>query len=396
MFQIFPIDGGICASNGFFSDGVSAGLKKDNAPDVAFIYSDTLCNVSAIFTTNRFAAAPIAHYRQYQNGFQTNFVIVNSKCANAMTGIDGIKDIEVVCEKLKSKFPEIKNPIMSSTGVIGVRLPLEKIESSFDKFCLNNCNSFKASKAIMTTDSFNKEVAFKVVLEDGRSYSIGAIAKGAGMINPAMATMLCFITTDALLSSDEINELLKDVNEVTFDAISVDGDTSTNDTVLLLANGKSGVKDIVSFKEALKLVMQQMALDMVRDGEGAKKAVAFEISGANSYNDAVKAAKALSNSLLVKTMLFGEDPNWGRVACIIGASGALCDETKLQISFDDVLVYDRGSILMTKDVEEKAHRIMKKSEFRIKSELGMGSYSYTAFGCDLGYKYVEINADYRT
>jgi glutamate N-acetyltransferase/amino-acid N-acetyltransferase len=248
----------------------------------------------------------------------------------------------------------------------------------------------------MTTDSFNKEVSFKVILEDGRTYSIGAIAKGAGMINPAMATMLCFITTDAKLTKEEIDGLLKEVNEITFDAISVDGDTSTNDTVILIANGKSGVSDITSFREVLKLVMQQMALDMVRDGEGAKKAVAFEINGAKTYEDAVKAAKALSNSLLVKTMLFGEDPNWGRIACIIGASGAYCEETKLKISFDNILVYDSGSILMTKDVEELAHKVMQKSEFKIKSDLGVGSFSYTAFGCDLGYKYVEINADYRT
>jgi len=395
MFKIFPIDGGVTASDGFFAQGVSVGLRGNENPDVAFIHSDVLCEISALFTSNKFQAAPIVHFLK-KGEFKSNFVLVNAKNANAMTGDDGVADIDELLAGLTEKFPSAVSPVMSSTGVIGVRLPKEKIATAFDKFDLTSKDFSSASSAIMTTDAFKKEIALKVVLEDGQSFHIGAMAKGAGMINPAMATMLCFITTDAAAPKGDMDELLKELVHTTFNAISVDGDTSTNDTVMVLANGKSGAYDKAAFKEALRMVMHNMALLMAKDGEGAKKLVAFEVKGAKSEAQAETAAKALSNSLLVKTAIFGEDPNWGRVASTIGASGVECDAKTLTITFGDVCVYDKGKILFDKEMEVKAAAVMKQDEFKVLCDLGLGEASFTAYGCDLGYEYVKINADYRT
>jgi len=216
------------------------------------------------------------------------------------------------------------------------------------------------------------------------------------MINPNLATMLCFICTDAAIPKAHMKELLTKNSKTTFNAISVDGDTSTNDTVLLLSNGKSNSYDKDAFSEALRLVMHDMAMLMVADGEGAKKAVAFEVNGAKDDEEAEVIAKALSNSLLVKTALFGEDPNWGRIASTIGASGMTCDETKLTITFGDITVYNQGEILFTAELEKEAAQVLKKKSFKIICNLGLGEGSFTAWGCDLGYEYVKINADYRT
>ncbi len=396
MFDIIPIEGGVCAAEYFYGDGVSVGLKKEGNPDVAFIYSKLPCKVGAIFTTNTMTAAPIVHFREYGEDFESNFILVNSKNANAMTGRAGVEDINEVFYILKNKISGLLNPVMSSTGVIGVRLPKDKIMGAAHLFDFTARDSSKAARAIMTTDSFPKEIAFQVDLADGGSFKIGAIAKGAGMIAPQMATMLCFITTDALIDSREIKALLHECNEESFNAISVDGDTSTNDSVILFANGASGVYDKDAFKEALKLVMKNLALMMVKDGEGAKKVTAFEVCGAKNYEEAKKAAKALSNSLLVKTALFGEDPNWGRIAATIGASQVACAQETLTISFDDVVVYKKGEILFNAEVEKKAASVMQKESFRVVCDLGIGESSYTAYGCDLGYEYVKINADYRT
>ncbi len=391
---MISVQGGVCAAEGFFSDGVSVGLKKDGAPDVAFIFSDTPCKVEAVFTTNRFQAAPIVHFLK-QGEFETNFVLINAKNANAMTGDAGVSDIEGLLDILKHKIPKVINPVMSSTGVIGVRLPSERIQSAFHSFDLSAKNNENASRAIMTTDRFPKEIAFEVSGSFG-SFKIGAMAKGAGMIEPAMATMLCFITTDASVPKEDMKSLLLECVDTTFNAISVDGDTSTNDTVMLLANGKSGSYDREAFKRALLMIMQKLALDMVRDGEGATKMVAFDVRGAKSRDDAKTAAKALSNSSLVKTALFGCDPNWGRVASTIGSCGIEAYPETLKIQFDNVVVYDRGNIYFDKENETKAAEVMKKASFKIICDLGLGEGQFTAYGCDLGYEYVKINADYRT
>lgn len=392
MYNITYMRGGVCESNGFFADGVSAGLKRDNAKDMAFIYSDVLCEVASVFTTNKMCAAPIRHFLS-MGEFKSNFVLINSKNANAMTGKSGIDDIREVLATLDKS---VINPIMSSTGVIGVRLPKEKIMEGMKLFDFSKKDSQSASKAIMTTDSFAKEIAFSVKLDDGNSFNIGAIAKGAGMINPAMATMLCFITTDAKVSKNEMQEILDETIKTTFNAISVDGDTSTNDTVLLLANGKSGAYDKEAFREVLFKIMHFLALEMVRDGEGATKLVTYKVSGAKDDKDAEIVAKALSDSLLVKTALFGEDPNWGRIASTVGASGVECSEESLKISFDNLCVYDRGELFFDAEMEKKCAVVMQHQKFTISCDLGIGDGNFKAYGCDLGHDYVKINADYRS
>ncbi len=394
MSKITPNESGVCAADGFFTDGISIGLKANNQKDLAFVYSDTPCEVASAFTTNKMTAAPIRHFRALGE-FKTNFVLINAKNANAMTGQDGIDDINEVLDALKSKYTQLQNPVMSSTGVIGVRLPKEKIIQGALGLELNKKDPIAASEAIMTTDTFAKRIAFDVDCDSGK-FSIGAMAKGAGMINPAMATMLCFITTDADVDAQTMQELLDEKVKTTFNAASVDGDTSTNDTVMLLSNRKSGAFDKEAFGEALRRVMHFLALEMVRDGEGATKLVEYVVTGAKDDIEAEKAAKALSDSLLVKTALYGEDPNWGRIASTIGASGIECDEARLSISFNDLCVYEKGKLLFDASMEVKAAEVMKLPEFTIFCDIGIAKGEFTAYGCDLGHEYVKINADYRT
>lgn len=392
MYKLVELKSGVCAANGFFADGVSAGLKAKGAKDMAFIYSDSICEIASVFTTNKMAAAPIKHFKA-KGEFQTNFVLINSKNANAMTGSAGVEDIDEIIATLPSC---VSNPVMSSTGVIGARLPKEKIIEGAKLFDLTQREPHAAAQAIMTTDSFSKEKAYRVELADGSSFHIGAMAKGAGMINPAMATMLCFITTDAKVSREEMQEILDEKVSVTFNAASVDGDTSTNDTVMLLSNGESDTFHKEAFTEALENIMRFLAREMVRDGEGASKLVTYKVTGAKDDREAEVVAKALSNSLLVKTALYGEDPNWGRIASTVGASGAEADEESLTISFDDVCVYKKGELFFDADMEAKAAAVMKKDIFTIFCDLGIANGSFEAYGCDLGHRYVEINADYRT
>lgn len=395
MFNLISLKNGLENVDGFFFGGVSTGLKSNGDNDLGFIRADEPFMLSAKFTSNKFQAAPIVHFKRYKKGFKSNFLLLNSKNANAMTGQSGVDDIDELFKILNQKTPLI-NPIMSSTGVIGYRLNQEKIRSGFDKFDLNQKSSDSVARAIMTTDSFKKEIAFRVELENGKSFNIAAICKGAGMINPAFATMLCFILTDAAIPQSDMDELLKETTKHSFDAVSVDGDTSTNDTLMLLSSGKSGVYDKEAFKFALDKITLEMALNLVKDGEGSTKVVAFEVRGAASDDEASKAAKALSNSLLVKTAIFGEDPNWGRIASTIGASGIECDSDKLVIYYDDVLVYDKNHPELDEVREQKAHAVMKKDSYRIICDLGIANGTFTAYGCDLGHTYVKINADYRS
>ena len=395
MFNLISLKNGLENVDGFYFGGVSAGLKPSGDNDLGFIRSDEPFMLSAKFTSNKFQAAPIVHFKRYEKGFKSNFLLLNSKNANAMTGQNGVDDIDELFKYLNSKTPLI-NPIMSSTGVIGYRLNQEKIKAGFDKFDLTQKSSDAVARAIMTTDSFKKEIAFKVELEDGKSFNIAAICKGAGMINPAFATMLCFILTDAAIPQSDMDELLNQTTTNSFDAVSVDGDTSTNDTLMLLSSGKSNTYDKEAFKFALDKITLEMALNLVKDGEGSTKVVAFEVKGALNNEEASKAAKALSNSLLVKTAIFGEDPNWGRIASTIGASGIECDAEKLIIHYDDILVYDKDHKELDSTREQKAHAVMKKDSYRISCDLGIGSGKFTAYGCDLGHTYVKINADYRS
>lgn len=403
MFKLIPLENGLENVKGFFCGATNVGMRKtpensdvsDIDGDVAFIRSEEPCDISSVFTSNAFQAAPIKHYQKYPKGFQTNFVLINAKNANAMTGEKGIEDIESIMSTLSSK-QNVLNPVMSSTGVIGYRLPIDKITSAFDILDFNASNSHQAARAIMTTDSFKKELAYQVELEDGNSFNIAAICKGAGMINPAMATMLCFVITDADIPKSDMDELLTEATEGSFNRISVDGDTSTNDTVMLLSNKQSTHYNKEAFAGALNKIMFELAMLILKDGEGANKLVAFEVKGAKSEEEAKRASMALSNSLLVKTALFGEDPNWGRIASTIGASGIACDDETLTIHYDDTLIYSSEFRELDKAREDKAYEIMKQERFKVTCDIGLGDASYTSYGCDLSYEYVKINAEYRT
>jgi len=396
MFKLIPLKNGLENVQGFFCGATNVGMRTNSEDgDVAFIRSEQPCDISAVFTSNTFQAAPIKHFQKYPKDFQTDFVLINAKNANAMTGEKGIEDIDSIMSAL-SKTQNVLNPVMSSTGVIGYRLPVDKITSAFDLMDFNGSNSHQTARAIMTTDSFKKELAYKVELEDGKSFNIAAICKGAGMINPAMATMLCFVTTDAAIPKADMDELLTQATEGSFNRISVDGDTSTNDTVMLLSNKMSSHYHKEAFAQALNKLLFELAMMILKDGEGANKVVAFEVKGAKNQEEAKSASIALSNSLLVKTALFGEDPNWGRIASTIGASGIVCSEESLTIHYDDLLIYSNAFRELDKAREDRAYEIMKQAQFKVTCDIGLGDGNYTSYGCDLSYEYVKINAEYRT
>ncbi len=397
MFNLIPLQNSLANVQGFFCDGVNVGMRTDDpsSGDVAFIRSKVPCDLAAVFTTNTFQAAPLQHYQRYPQDFQSDFILINAKNANAMTGERGIEDINTIFDALQKKHKAL-NPIMSSTGVIGYPLNIEKITSAFEKFDFDAKNSDKTAKSIMTTDSFQKEIAFRVELENGDFFHIAAICKGAGMINPAMATMLCFIITDADIPKSDMDPLLKKSVDQSFNTISVDGDTSTNDSVIMMANKTSGIYNKEAFEVTLNRITKELSQLILKDGEGANKVVAFKLKGAQSMQDAQKASRALSNSLLVKTALFGEDPNWGRIASTIGASGIACDTDKLSIYYDDLLIYSKEHPVLDSKREAEANIIMKKESYSITCDIGLGNFEYTSYGCDLSYEYVKINADYRT
>lgn len=397
MFKITKLEGGLQNVEGFYFDGVNSGFKK-KGNDLGFIRADEPFAVSAIFTSNKFQAAPIRHFKRAQERaggeLKTNFILVNSKNANSMTGEQGIADIDEIFSELGKKIALI-NPVMSSTGVIGYHLKKEKIIAAAQNFNLSAQNSDALATAIMTTDTIKKELAYKISLENGEKFHIAAVCKGAGMINPALATMLCFVLTDAKIPRADMDELLKKAAEQSFNTVSVDGDTSTNDTIMLCSSAKCAYeKD--AFTSALNALTHELALMLVKDGEGATKLVRFRVSGAANAEDARTAAKALSNSPLVKTAIFGEDPNWGRIASTIGACGIECDEEKLRIKYDDVLLYDAQNRELDAAREAAAHAVMQQKSFTIWCDLGLGEGEFSAYGCDLSYDYVKINADYRS
>ena len=397
MFKIAKLEGGLQNVEGFYFDGVNSGFKKQGN-DLGFIRADEPFAVSAIFTSNKFQAAPIRHFKRAQERaggeLKTNFILVNSKNANSMTGEQGVADIDEIFNELGKKIALI-NPVMSSTGVIGYRLKKEKIIDAAQNFNLSARNSDAIATAIMTTDTIKKELAYEISLENGEKFHIAAVCKGAGMINPALATMLCFVLTDAKIPRADMDELLKKAAEQSFNTVSVDGDTSTNDTIMLCSSAKCAYeKD--AFSSALNALTRELALMLVKDGEGATKLVRFRVSGAANAGDARTAAKALSNSPLVKTAIFGEDPNWGRIASTIGACGIECDEEKLRRKYDYWLLYDAQNRELDAAREAAAHTVMQQKSFTIWCDLGLGEGEFSAYGCDLSYDYVKINADYRS
>lgn len=395
---------------GFKADSFSAGLKKNNAPDMAVIFSTVNTAAAGTFTTNRVRASCVSRNEKLikQSG-PIRCIIVNSGNANACTGIKGSKDniriAEYVAERLGIETDQV---LTASTGVIGVELPMPEIEKAIKSFSLPDTPAIegfeRASRAILTTDLSEKKVTLKFTVQE-KEVTITGMAKGSGMIHPNMATMLAFITTDLAISQSLLMSVLQETVEDTFNMISVDGDTSTNDMVLMMANGmaennpvQSFSDDFKQFKKALKQVCVYLAQSIAADGEGATKLLEVEVNGAKSVIDAKKIAKAVITSNLVKTAFFGMDPNWGRIIAAIGYSGANFNPDTVSIYFQGAPGY---SCLMDHGTPHEYDRetvmgILKEKNIIITINLNDGDSSAVAWGCDLSYDYVKINAEYTT
>ena len=397
------IPGGVTAPQGFLASGVPAGLKKNGSPDLALIFSREPASAAGVYTTNQVKAAPLELTRSRVEQGTAQAVIVNAGNANACTGAGGISDARAMAHSAASalSIPE-EYVLVASTGVIGVPLPVDKIITAVPQAVteLSRENHTAASRAIMTTDLMPKEYAVQVQIKN-KTVTIGGMAKGSGMIHPNMATMLCFITTDALISGEVLQKTLKRAVDRSFNMITVDGDTSTNDMVAALANGTAGNPEIIQdtedyrrFYGALLEVCTALAKMIARDGEGATRLIEVNVTGAPAKTDAGLAARAVAGSNLFKAAVFGKDANWGRILCALGYSGATFDPTQADIFIGDVQVASNGGALEFD--EERAAEMLSRDPVRIYVDLKSGPYSATAWGCDLTYDYVRINGSYRT
>ncbi|MDR2401395.1 MAG: bifunctional glutamate N-acetyltransferase/amino-acid acetyltransferase ArgJ [Deferribacteraceae bacterium] len=394
-------DGGVCAASGFRAAAAAADIKGKNSGklDFALLVSDEACETAALFTTNRVKAAPIQYSANLIKGGAKFFgVAANSGNANACSGKAGLSVCaEIVSAAEKAAGLNAGSLLAASTGVIGVPLPSEKMLKKIPLLVgnLDDENGRAFAEAIMTTDTVSKEFAVLCNTESG-VYVIGGAAKGVGMLEPALATMLVFITTDADLPQSRLQTALEKAAALSFNAITVDGDMSTNDTVYLFANAMSGIKpDLFQFEEALIYVCKKLALMLVKDGEGAKKLVTVKVCGAKDDRQAKLCAKKIANSPLVKTMFAGEDPNWGRLVAAAGASGAEFEPDNISVRFDGLLYVANGE-LVDPSLERKAISVMKKPEYLIEIDLKAGSSEFTCYSCDLTKEYIAINADYRS
>ena len=396
------LSGGITAVTGFLASGIYAGIKKVEKKDLALIFSEKPCTAAGLFTKNEVKGAPvIISQRNIKKGIG-QAIIANSGNSNVCTGKQGIKDAEEMAA-LTAKALNIKPNLVciASTGVIGEPLPMEKIRKgiSDSALSLRRDGGRDAAEAIMTTDTFVKEKAVQIDF-GGKAVTIGGIAKGSGMIYPNMATMLSFIATDAKITSMDLKSALKAVVDKSFNMTTVDGDMSTSDMVICLANGMSGVgitknRGYKDFQDGLNYVCAELAKMIVKDGEGATKFVEIRIKGAKSFNDAKKIGMAIANSNLVKTALFASDANWGRIMAAIGYSGVKVNADKIDLFFNNVKMVGNG-IGLGIDTEREATEVLKKREFAIIVNLRLGKAEATVWTCDFSYDYVKINAEYRT
>ena len=401
------VEGGVCAAQGFKANGIHCGVRKNrDKKDVALIVSDVLCNAAGVYTTNLVKGAPLIVSKEHLKNGKAQAIICNSGNANTCNA-NGIEIAEGMANLVEKAMGISANDvIVGSTGVIGMEMSLEPFENGIEELVagLAYNKSSDANQAIMTTDTKEKSVAVEFEL-DGKICHVGGIAKGSGMIRPNMATMLVYLTSDVAISSKMLEQLIKEDVKDSFNMVSVDGDTSTNDMLVLLANGLAGNKEIVSenkdylvFKEALAMCTQKLCKMMAKDGEGATKLVECEITGAKDVQNAKIIAKSVIMSNLVKAAMFGSDANWGRVLCAIGYSGADVDINKVDVDF----VSSKGSVPVCRHGsgipfdEDTAKVVLLEDEILIKVTLGDGNASATAWGCDLTYDYVKINGDYRT
>ena len=404
------ITGGVTAAKGFMAAGVEAGIKYQNRKDMAMVYSKTPCRAAGVFTTNVVKAAPVLWDKEVvESEWEAQAIVVNSGIANACTGKLGYE----YCRETAGAAADAleispQSVLICSTGVIGMQLPMEKMTEGVRMLAKaikpGEEAGTDAAKAIMTTDTRNKQVAVKVTI-GGKEVTIGGMCKGSGMIHPNMCTMLAFVTTDVNISKKLLQEALSADVQDTFNMVSVDGDTSTNDTLLVLANGQAGNPEITekgadydTFGEALHYVNETLAKKIAGDGEGATALFEVKVIHADNKEDAKTLAKSVITSSLTKAALFGHDANWGRILCALGYSGAKFDPEAIELYLES----SAGKILIFKDgmaadySEEEATRILSCSEVTALVDMKMGEAEATAWGCDLTYDYVKINADYRS
>lgn len=404
--RITPANGGVCAAKGFRAAGVGAEIKYKGRNDVALIVADAPATVAAAFTTNAVAAAPVLYDREAVKCGVAQAILANSGCANACTGEQGLKDARLSALVTAGELgirPE--HVLVASTGVIGRRLPVDRLLDGMRRAASALGSSADdargAELAIMTTDTKPKEAAASVMI-GGRRVTVGGMAKGSGMIEPNMATMLAFITTDAAISRTMLRRALHLALAKSFNRVVVDGDESTNDSLFILASGAAGNGTIVkagpgfdAFLAALESVAVSLAKQMAADGEGATKFVTVRVKGAKSAKDAERAARAVAKSPLAKTSWFGKDPNWGRVLAAAGYSGAAVEDMKAEVFYDRVWAFRRGKIADERQLALLAE-VMKKDSFEVVVNLNLGEYESVVYTCDFSLDYVHINADYTT
>jgi len=389
---------------GFLFSGISAGIKKDGKRDLGLIYSEFPAQVAGLFTTNAVKAAPVQLDMGRLKRGLCQAIVVNSGNANACTGIRGLKDAKRVASLVAKELGIDERLVFpSSTGVIGSRLPTKKIERGIPSLIdqLSSEGLMKTVEAMMTTDTFPKvEVATCRI--KGKQVKLCGMVKGAGMMRPNLATMLSFLVTDACIKVPLLREMLKKAAETSYNRITIDGDTSTNDTVLLLANGKAGHPSLnrmdrgaQAFQAMLSKVCRSLAESVVKDGEGATKFIEILVKGARNIEEAKQAAYAIAHSPLVKTAFFGEDSNWGRIVCALGYSGASIDPNKIDLFFDNARVVKKG-VGVGPRLEQKAGQILKKKSFKVTADLHQGRSQFSVLTTDLSLDYVKINASYRS
>lgn len=407
--SIFPLeDEPVLLPRGFLWAAAEAGIRYVGRPDLAVIDGGPACRAAAVFTQNAFAAAPVVVSRQilHRSGGHIRGVVVNAGCANAATGPQGLTDAQLMAETTATTLGSTGSldVLVCSTGTIGVRLPMEKVLPAIARACADLANDresfLNVARAILTTDTRPKYAARELIV-DGNPVRLLGCAKGSGMIYPRMATLLAFIATDARLAPPDLQLCFGQAIERTLNCLTVDGDTSTNDSAIILANGASGVEfsratpeKFEIFTSSLRDLLESLTIQLARDGEGATKLVEIEVVDARSFEEARRVALAIANSNLVKTAIHGRDANWGRIACAIGNAGVTIEPERVRIGLGELVLFERGGPVAFS--EERAQVLLSEENVRIRVELGLGHAAAKAWTCDLSAKYIEINGAYRT
>ncbi|OLD37126.1 MAG: bifunctional ornithine acetyltransferase/N-acetylglutamate synthase [Candidatus Rokubacteria bacterium 13_1_40CM_2_68_8] len=398
------LDGGVTAVAGILAGGIVAGIKPSGKKDLALIYSSTPARAAAVFTSNQVKGAPVLVSREHVRGGQAQAIVACSGCANVCTGERGIQDAREMTRLVGELLRIPANHVLvASTGVIGVPLPMDKIRAALPTLAksLSPQGGRAAAEAILTTDTRTKEAALRVEV-GGRPVTIGGIAKGVAMLEPHLATMFCFVATDAVVARGALDPVVRRAVDRSFNRTTIDSDQSTSDTVAVLANGlaentplESGARGLRQFADGLEAVMTKLARMLAADGEGATKLVTVVVRGATSRRDALLAARTVANSPLVKTAINGGDPNWGRIMMALGKSPARVEQEKVSIAFGDERLVERG--MLKEGVRlERVREIMGKSEYDITIDLGLGRGEDRVWTCDLSEEYVRLNAKYTT